>query len=701
MMEIIGKVDKIIFSNEDSGYTIFALETEDHTEVIVKGIFYKIKLNEKIKVVGEWVVDKSYGKQIQMQHYESVMPANMEQLEEYLASGVFPGIKKALAKRIVERFGAETLTVLKDEPLRLVEVKGIGKDSAKKIGKAMHELTDVKEMILFLSNYGIAPRLGNKIMKKFQDQTYEILQKNPYRLTEIEGVGFKTADKIALDNNIPPKSEFRVQSGIQYVMDYEFRCGHTCFYKDKLIQITAKELSVDTDTVITNVNEMLLTKKLIQDNMYDKEVLYNPEIFYKERYIANKFKELSSVKYKYENVKLEDNTLDETQLSAVRMAAENGVMVLTGGPGCGKTTTTKMIIEYFEELKMKVNLAAPTGRAAKRMQESTGRFSQTIHRLLQYEHGEFVYNRDNLLECDVLIIDEVSMLDFMLFYALVSAVPNNCHLIFVGDKNQLPSVGAGNVLSDIISSKVCLVCELTKIYRQAEGSDIVSNAHHILKGEKLEFHNKDFFIKEVETQEDIKKTVLRYATESLPEFTGEKNIQILTPLRVREIGTNTLNELMREKINPGGELNHGFRVGDKVIQTKNNYELERIDKNGRRQLGGFNGDMGVIEKIDEDEQYFYIRYDDGTLAQYDYEDVDQLELSYALTVHKSQGSEYPVVVIPLYDYIPTLTTMNLLYTAITRAKKCVVIVGNRKSIVKILNNRTISCRCTGLAERLR
>lgn len=700
-VELTGVVVQIRFLNEKTGFTVFVLETEEKEQIVVTGTFYKIRLKERIRVTGQMIQDRKYGRQLKMDHYENIIPSDVLQLEEYLSSGLIRGIGKKTAKLIIGKFGKDTFSVLKENPTRLYEIRGIGRRKAEIIGESIKEETEEKDVVLFLNNFGITPILGRKIYKTFEGKTYRILQKNPYKLTMIDGVGFKIADSIALKNKIPADSEFRIESGLHYILESRARFGDTCFPKAKIEKMASKELALDQSVIVPVLENMIQNGKLVQTERNGKIVLYEPFVYENEIKVSKKLLDLYAHEYEIEDVSLSSNRLDETQMSAVSMAARYGFMVLTGGPGCGKTFTTKMIIEYFEKCKKTVLLAAPTGRAAKRMEESTGRSSQTIHRLLEIQEGKFTKCAEDPLDCDALIIDEVSMLDFSLFVSLLDAVPENCHLVFVGDKNQLPSVGAGNVLGDIIRSDIFPVCELKKIYRQSENSDIVANAHHILNGEDMEFHNKDFFYISSNTPENIINRIIHYAAESLPAFTGEKDIQVLCPLRVRNCGTENLNIQMQAAMNPQPELIKGFRKNDKVIQMKNNYDITRhYSKNGHKYQasGVFNGDTGKVDGIDRENEYLIVLMDDGGKVKYKFNELDQLELAYALTIHKSQGSEYPVVIIPIYDYIPTITTMNLLYTGITRAKKCILLIGRKETLIHMLKNRNIASRCTGLSH---
>lgn len=707
MKQLTGSVKKIIYRNEESGFAIFILEEDENslvkTAVTVKGTFFQLQKEEYITVSGDYVKDPKYGLQFQADHYEPAIPEKMDLLEQYLASGIVKGIGPARAKAIIKVFGKDTIHVLEQDPARLTEVSGIGMRTAELIGRRMQERGKEREILFTLSRYGIGPALGRKICQKYKERTLHVLQSNPYQLIDdIRGVGFQAADKIALENGVSKESPYRIQSGIQYV--YKTLCAFGSVYAPmgRLKKESAKTLDVKSEVIEDGFQQLVGKRVLV---ICEKDHVYRKEDLAMEQELAMRFSKLANRKKRTVSAKALkrlNGNLDETQMNAVRKAAESGLMVLTGGPGTGKTTTTNLIIRYFELTGKQVLLAAPTGRAAKRMKEATGRQASTIHRLLEVTGGEhgmvFQKNETDPLTGDVIIIDEVSMLDMTLATHLLRAVPENAQLILVGDRNQLPSVGAGNVLADLIASGICTVVELKKIYRQASDSDIIANAHHILKGEELKLTNRsqDFFYKSAEDPEKIRELLLHYVADSLPDFTGEPDIQVLAPLRGRALGVEQLNQELQERLNPGKTTIHGFRVGDKVIQTANDYEMQRQHKSGKKEFGVFNGDVGRVTKIDEENEYLYVEFEDNWTVCYDFADLDHLELAYALTIHKSQGSEYPVVVIPVWDYIPMLTTMNLLYTAVTRAKKYILLIGPKKKIYQMIKNVRANDRLTGL-----
>lgn len=706
MEQMTGTVGKIRYRNEENCYTILAFcINEEEPPVTVTGTFFKIEENKYFTLYGEYTNHPKYGRQFKLDHYESGFPQDSHMLMEYLGRGIIKGIGKARAKSIVKRFGADAVEIMEKEPERLAEIPGIGKRLAQLIGKRVNERTVMQETMLKLGKYGIGPALGAKVWKAYGEGTFHLLQTNPYQMVQdIEGVSFLTADKIAMGNGMPKDSDYRIRCGLLFLLDRMKAAGSVCCPETKLLK-KAEELLESKR--IQDVHEAMLGSGITVVVTRDgNRYIYDAAMYKKEVECANGFARLARhipADHAERVIYSLGGNLDETQMSAVCIAAKSGLMVLTGGPGVGKTTTTNLIIKYFEAIGKDILLAAPTGKAAKRMTEATGHEASTIHRMLGVEPGVsgFLHNEEEPLDADVVVIDEASMIDLSLTCSLLAALPEYARLIFVGDKDQLPSVGPGNVLADLIASGICPVVELTKIYRQSEGSDIIRNAHSILKGGRITLSNKDFFFKDCKTTEEIKETVLHYVAESLPVFIGEKDIQVLTPLKVRETGSISLNKLLQERLNPGGEEACGFRVGDRVIHIRNNYSLEKILPDGKRENGVFNGDTGKVEEIDREQEYLTVLFDDGCRVKYEFDGVGELNLAYALTVHKSQGSEYPVVVLPIWDYIPDITTMNLLYTGITRAKKCIVIVGPAKRFEQIARNFHKGARYTGLKEELK
>ena len=706
MEQLTGTVGKIKYRNEDNCYTILSFYINDiEPPITVTGVFFKIEEDEYFTLYGKYITHPKYGRQFELDHYEAGFPQETHMLMEYLGRGIIKGIGKVRARSIVKHFGSDTIEIMENAPERLTEIPGIGKRLAQLIGKRVKERTVMQETMLKLGRYGIGPALGAKVWKKYKEDTFRILQTNPYQMIQdIDGVSFLTADKIAMNNGMPKDADYRIRSGILFLLDRGKASGSVCCPEDILIK-NAEQL-LDSDRIREVHETMLGSGVTIAASRDNRCYIYESGMYNKEIDCARRFAKLAR-KIPTGNTerviaKLGGN-LDEIQMGAVKTAADHGLMVLTGGPGVGKTTTTNLIIKYFEKTGNRVLLAAPTGKAAKRMTEATGRDASTIHRMLGVEPGKagFYHNEDEPLEADVIVIDEASMIDLPLTCSLLAAIPDGARLIFVGDKNQLPSVGAGNILADLIASGICPVVELTKIYRQSDGSDIIQNAHSILHGGEITLSNKDFFFKACDTIEDLQATVLHYVADSLPAFTGETEIQVLTPLKVRDAGSINMNKLLQERLNPDGEEVNGFRVGDRVIHTRNNYNLDKILPNGKHETGVFNGDTGVVEKIDKEQEYLTVLFDDGCRVRYEFDGLNELNLAYALTVHKSQGSEYPVVVMPLWDYIPDITTMNLVYTGITRAKKCIVIVGPAKRFEQIARNFRKGARYTGLQEELK
>lgn len=715
METLCGTVKRIKYRNEENGYSIFNFTLDNDTLFpdvqVVTGTYFKLEENEYLKIHGDYTINPKYGKQFTTDHYESCLPNRTDMLEKYLSMGMIKGIGSVRAKSIIEQFGEDTMDVLENHPERLAEVNGIGKRLAELIGKRMKEKGEMQEILFKLGNYGITPALGIKIYRKYRGSTFHVIQTNPYKMIEdVRGIGFETADKIALSNGVHKESPYRIQSGITYALEKGCAFGNVYMPKDILIKEAGKNLDIREESVKKQLCEMIIHRNIIEE---DSDRIYTKDLFFAEKDAAEDMQRIARNKKKRkvseDIMKKLGGKLDEVQMSAVRTAARSNFMVLTGGPGVGKTTTTNLIIKYFEKEKKKVLLAAPTGRAAKRMKEATGKESKTIHRLLEVTGGEggvkFERNKENPLNADVIIIDETSMMDIQLARALFEAIPTGAQVILVGDRNQLPSVGPGNVLADIIASGICPVVELKKIYRQAEGSHIISNAHCILNQQQLYLTNrsKDFFFKECDEPEKIREMLLHYVADSLPAFTGEKDIQVLAPVRGRYLGVNELNISLQERLNPAHNNKlqvKGFRVGDKVIQIVNDYNRER-QKGNKKEKGVFNGDTGRVSRIDPENEYVYVTFEDGWISRYEFDELDNLNLAYALTIHKSQGSEYPVVVMPVYDYIPMLTTMNLLYTGVTRAKKCILLIGSKKKMYQIIKNINATKRYTTLDKRLR
>ncbi len=732
METISGYVDHIIFRNEENGYTVLVL-VSDGEEVTCVGIFTDISEGENIECVGEFIKHSTYGEQFKTTSYEHKDPEDIVSIERYLGSGAVKGLGKALASRIVKKFKEDTFRIIEEEPERLAEIKGISQQKAMDIANQINERKDLRRAMIYLQKYGISTLMAVKIYKTYKQDVFKILKENPYKLSEdIGGIGFKTADLIASKIGIKPDSDFRVQSGVLYTLQQASLEGHTYLPFNELIEQSINVLNVSQEQIETNIMNLAIERKIvITDKNDDKQVFYAP-YYYMEANSARMLKGINDY-YEVSEIELEKDleeiqkktkmTLDEAQKDAVRAAARNGLLVITGGPGTGKTTTINSIIQYFEMNGLDIFLAAPTGRAAKRMSETTGFEAKTIHRMLELNGGvegatTFEKNSDNPLEADVIIIDEMSMVDINLMNALLKAIiPGQMRLILVGDVSQLPSVGPGSVLKDIIDSNCFKTVALTKIFRQASTSDIIVNAHKINAGEMVLLDNKSkdfFFLKRYEAEKIINVT-LQLIIQKLPKYVDATSydIQVLTPMRKGLLGVERLNGILQAYINPQSdkksEKEHNgriFREGDKVMQMKNNYQMEweikskyglAIDKG----TGIFNGDVGKIERINEYTDTMTIIFDDNKTVEYPYKMLDELDLAYAITIHKSQGSEYPAIVIPLLTGPSMLMNRNLLYTAVTRAKKCVTIVGNDKTFDMMVKNVSQQKRYSGLIERLK
>lgn len=733
-----GYIDHIIYRNEENGYTVLSLIVEGE-ELTCVGFFQYINEGEMIQATGRYTEHMSYGEQFKIDSYETVVPTDAVAIERYLASGAIKGIGAALSARIVRRFGDVTLRIMQQEPERLVEIKGISERKAREIAQQMTEQEDVRKAMLFLQQYGIALALGIKIYQFYGQEMYRVFQENPYKMAEdIPGVGFKTADEIAARLGIRGNSEFRIRSGLLYVLSLAAIDGHVYLPKEILLERTEELLGVSRDEMEKPMMDMALEHKLTIKNEQRepgvvKTIVYSSQYYYLELNIARMLQELNIVCFADEKEiqkrldKIEKNSkikLEGLQRQAVVTAVQNGLMVLTGGPGTGKTTTINAIIRYFVSQGDDILLAAPTGRAAKRMTETTGYEASTIHRLLELNGGtqelgnnvHFERNAQNPLEADVIIIDETSMVDVHLMHALLCAIPVGTRLILVGDVNQLPSVGPGSVLEDIIRSECFPVVQLNKIFRQASESAIVVNAHKINKGEyvDLKIRTKDFmFLNYVDTNQII--SIIRWLVqEKLPTHVDADimDIQVLTPMRKGPLGAENLNEILQRYFNPpedGKEEHihgsHIFRQGDKVMQIKNDYQLEweirgKYDIPVEKGVGIFNGDMGIIRQINEFAESMTIEFDEGRFVEYSFKQLDELELAYAITIHKSQGSEYPAVVIPLLGGPRMLMSRNLLYTAVTRARKCVTMVGSEQTFDAMVQNRMEHNRFTSLDMRI-
>ena len=732
MEKITGYIDHIIFRNEDNGYTVFQLNNEEG-ELTCVGKFSYIGEGEFLELEGEYTMHPSYGMQLQVTNHRIKEPEDRESIERYLGSGAVKGIGPALAGKIVAKFGEDTFRIMEEEPERLAEIKGISERKAREICVQVEEKKDLRQAMIYLQKYGISIHLAVKIYQKYGLGTYSVLEENPYKLADdIEGVGFRTADEIASRIGIHTDSDFRIQSGIFYTLLQSVQEGHVYLEENVLSERAAQLLEVELKDIEKYLMDLAMAKKVVLKQDGEKVRVYPAQYYYMEMNTARMLKELNInydepddlIRRRIDKLEEEtESTLDEQQKRAVAEAVKHGIFILTGGPGTGKTTTINATIRYFLSEGMDIRLAAPTGRAAKRMTETTGYEAQTIHRLLEVSgspeessKGGFGRNQDNPLETDVVIIDEMSMVDLALMHALLSSVVPGTRVIFVGDRNQLPSVGPGKVLQDLIESHAFPVMMLTRIFRQAQESDIVVNAHRINAGEEVRLDNKsrDFFFLKRQDADVIISVILTLIQKKLPRYVKAKmtDIQVLAPMKKGLLGVERLNRILQQYLNPPSvkkqEKEYGerlFRVGDKVMQTKNNYQLEWeiatkyglvVDKG----VGVFNGDIGIVTAIHTYDETVEVEFDEKRKVKYPFKMLDELELAYAITIHKSQGSEYPAVVIPLLAGPRQLYCRNLLYTAVTRAKKCVTLVGNETVFREMIQNVDEQKRNTSLAERI-
>ena len=735
--KVTGYIDHVIFRNEENGYTVLVIKISgSEEELTCVGTFPDITQGVTIEAEGQFSQHHMYGKQFQIQSYVEKMPEDTLAMERYLGSGAIKGVGAALAARIVKYFGDDTLRIVEEEPERLAEVKGISEKKAREIAAQVTEKADMRKAMMFLQKYGISLNLGAKIYQKYGQSVYSVLQENPYRLADdITGVGFKIADTIASRIGIHADSDYRIRSGMLYTLLQASADGHVYLPKEELFTRAMQLLQVDVSYMEKHLMDMAIDRKLVLKER-NGEVLVYPSQYYRiELNTARMLNELnihypqddSMLERRIAQIEKETGTvLEELQKRAVKEAAENGLFVLTGGPGTGKTTTINAIIRFFEGEGATLRLAAPTGRAAKRMTEATGYEAQTIHRLLELnglpdddreaQGIHFDRNAENPLDTDVIIIDEMSMVDIFLIHSLLLAVTAGTRIILVGDENQLPSVGPGNVLRDIIRSRVFPVVELTKIFRQASHSDIVVNAHKIHNGEPVTLDNKsrDFFFLKRDNADIIIRVVIALIQEKLPRYVDAKpfDIQVLTPMRKGLLGVERLNQVLQYYLNPPDEKKkekelgeHLFREGDKVMQIKNNYQME-WEVRGKygipveEGVGVFNGDMGILKSINEFAETAEVEFEDGRYAEYSFKQLEELELAYAITIHKSQGSEYPAVILPILSGPRMLMNRNLLYTAVTRARKCVTVVGSEETFREMIRNEKQQKRYSSLDVRI-
>ena len=729
MEKLEGMVSDIVFKNEENGYTIAYLANEND-EITIVGCMPTLSVGESIEVEGKWVNHKTYGSQFEVNSFMPITPSSLEGIYVYLSSGMIHGIGEKMAKRIVDKFGVDTLDIIQNTPERLTEVEGIGMKKVKQIQESYEENRELRNIIIQLSPYGITPNYCLRIYKKYKEKAIDIINKNPYRLAEdVRGIGFKIADEIASKIGIDKYSPERIMQGIIYTLNQSLASGHTYLPKQILIEQSVKILGVEPKFVENGIMDLAYNQKVHLENKDGQILVYLMMYYICENGVCKEIIKLSqhdikdlhiNIDEEIKIVEKEDNiSLAKNQIEAVKEAINNGVTIITGGPGTGKTTTINTIIKIFENNDQKVVLCAPTGRAAKRMSETSNKEAKTIHRLLEMGFGsdseELVFFKDeeDPIDADVIILDEASMVDIILMYNLLKAVKLGTRVLLVGDSDQLPSVGAGNVLKDIIDSKVIKTVRLNEIFRQARESMIVVNAHKINNGEPLFLNvkNKDFFFLRKNTNEEILNEIVGLVSERLPnfyKFDKLKDIQVLTSMRKGDLGVNNLNIELQKYLNPPNKYKQEeefakriFRVGDKVMQIRNNYtrKWETEDKSESGE-GIYNGDIGYIFHIDKDKKTVYVLFDKIKLSAYKYDELDELDHSFCTTIHKSQGSEFPVVVIPIVWAPPMLLSRNLLYTAVTRAKKLVVLVGDVRYLEQMIKNNRINDRYSNLSYKL-
>ena len=728
-MKLTGEIIKVRYINEDNGYSVFDLNTSDG-EIKIVGIFDSVNIGESLEIEGEFTYDNKYGEQLNVTSYRKKLPSSVVEIERYLSSGIIATIGPKNAGYIVEKFGKKSLDIVFDETDRLIEVRGIGKKSIEKIKKSVEELRFSKNILFYLSGLGISLSLSKKIYSIFREDTLEIINENPYKLIKnVKGIGFLKADEIALKNNLDKTSPYRIESAIIYILTQKaINFGHVFYPKEKLTEEVSSLIGIEKNLIEPIYMNLLLSSDIVVDNSFDEPNIYLDYLYISESYIASKLAKMAlnedfkilfnidkEVKKSIENQSIK---LSEIQIDAIKSCFEENISIITGGPGTGKTTIINTISKIFIENGYNISLCAPTGRAAKRIEETTGIEAKTIHRMLGYipssydDIGHFEYNEDNPLDTDLIIIDEMSMVDVVLFEKLLRGIKDNTKLIIVGDVDQLPSVGAGNVLKDLINSNKIKYTKLIDIFRQSENSNIIVNAHKINNGQEpiLNEKNSDFFFLNTDAPSITRNIVVELISRRLPKAYGydySKDIQILTQSRKGICGVFELNKLLQDILNPKTEAsdeilvgNKLFRVNDKVMQTKNNYNLSFIDDEGEENFGVYNGDMGHIIFIDKSSNKLTVEMDDKRLIEYNLEDLDNLELAYAITIHKSQGSEFKSVIIPMFDGYKLLQTRNLLYTAITRAKENIVIVGDKNVMNNMIRNNTINSRYSNLEKRI-
>lgn len=731
MPEIQGVVQDIVFQNEENGYAVATIKT-DKSLITIVGVLPYLTEGQNLRLIGQFVVHPQFGQQFKVESFEEILPTTVLGIERYLASGVIQGIGPVTAKKIVEIFGEETLDILDNDINRLLEIEGIGEKKIEVIQESYSKQKEVKNIMVFLQTYGVTPNQCVKIYKRFGAESIDVVKQNPYILTEeISGIGFKTADKIARSLGVESNSPFRIGSGINYIINEFCALGNTYMPLDKLLKEGNAILGVPISEVEKILYDNTLDVRIRIEEIDNEKCVFTMPYYYSELSVTKRILTMAFSDYQPLNVDVEfeikrferehNISFEASQAEAIKGAVDNGIEVITGGPGTGKTTIINCILGVFEKANMKVFMAAPTGRAAKRMTEATGREAKTIHRLLELgfsedESLEFIKDESSPLECDVVIIDEASMIDIMLMNSLLKAIPMGTRIIIVGDVDQLPSVGPGNVLRDIIESNCAKVVRLKHIFRQAKESMIIVNAHKINSGEMplLNEKNKDFYFIRNENQNEILNTVIDLINTRLPKFNERWNkmqhIQILSPMRKGTLGVLNLNKKLQDILNPKTNYKKEkvfreliFRNGDKVMQIKNNYSIKwyRVEGEGEAEgTGVFNGDVGYIIDIDEDNDTLTVLFDEERKVIYESSNLDELDLAYAITIHKSQGSEFPVVIMPMFMGPPLLMNKNLLYTGITRAKQMVVLVGSVKAVQFMISNNRSFERYSALKWRI-
>ena len=724
--EITGTVEDISYRNEQSGFTVVELDVDDEP-VIAVGVLPPVNSGEEVHMYGHWTTHPKFGRQFSAESCESKMPSGASAILRYLSSGVVKGIGPSTATKIVEAFGDRTLEIIENQPMRLAEIRGISKSKAEQISQDFRSHFGLREAMAFLGQYHITPNQALAVWKRFGVGCIELIKDDPYVLCA-EGlhIGFERVDAIAMSMEKSPDSGRRIIAGLSYVLTHNLGNGHTCLPKEKLLDVGSSLLEIDRASVAEQLEEALDESEFMQDEIRETEFVFLPYIYEAELYCAGRIATMTMcpaepIKNYARQVELIESmtgiTYDEHQTEAIDAAMSKGLLVLTGGPGTGKTTTLNAIIQLLEIYGHRVAIAAPTGRAAKRITEITGHEAKTIHRLLEVEWGEndtqsFARNDKNPLDCDALIVDELSMTDILLFQSLLRAVKFGCRLVLVGDSDQLPSVGAGNVLGDLIKSGRVPVVALTEVFRQAQKSAIIMNAHRIVSGEmpQLDLLDNDFFFLPIRDRDSITQMITDLCFTRLPDaygFNPLKDIQVLCPGRKGELGTVELNKVLQQRFNPQHQkrpeikLNGvTFRQGDKIMQIKNNYNVEWTKDDGTEGTGIFNGDVGMLEEIDKLHGTLKVRFDDRT-ATYSVDSAEELEHAYAMTVHKSQGSEFPAVIIPMYPMAPQLCYRNLLYTAVTRARSILIMVGHKQIAYQMVRNQKKTMRYSALDVFLR